>query len=530
LLSKIISIDLGSSSIKALQVQEGLKNFKILQFEEIEMSLSSESEYTARLIAALKTLETRMNFKGSKILLTMPTDKAIIRNFVFPFSDLNKISEVISFEVEENIPYPLDRISMDFQSVPGSSNDSRTVLLAAVEKNRIHEINNIFNDMGYNINFLGLESNSILGSYNNLTPDLNETTVQLDIGHRKTVINITDKGMIFTTRAVSTGISAITRGISEILKISENDAVLVLKKIDLDITDFEKNLESEYYQNDNISKKDLKKIYTLCLTTFQSILSDLNITLKSNNMETVSKVILCGGGAGIRGLDRLVTDILGISSIYMPFPSDEFIHEKLIKFTVCYGTVIDYLYNKKNNLNFIKGEFLPDISGKSWKIYYLPGFFIACSIFIFLITLGYDSYVNSVSSREIDRLMEKKYKRYFRTTALPGNPLKKARELLLKEEKELALLTGIVGKREKVIETIGLITFKTNFESSMFELTRFDFDEKNIIINGNTDNIKVIEELKNNLINSKKFETVTLDTKNISSSFLKFTLTIRKEL
>jgi len=531
LLGKIVSIDLGSNSVKVIKIHKGFKSFKILQLEEERMpSCSTDDEYLSELNNVLRILDNKVDFKDSKIILSMPSDRVLIRNFVFPFNDISKISEVISFEAEENIPYSLDSISMDFQSVPDNSEDSRTVLFAAAKKDFVHAIVSIFNDMGYSPVFFGMESNSILACYNNLCPELNDTLLFVDIGHNKTVINISNKGKLISTRSIQTGIGAVCQEISNTLKISNDESMKIITDAGIDVSNFESNLESTYYNNDNITKRDLKKIFNIFSEKMQSILSEINLTIKANSIESVSKIILSGGGTNIRGIDRISNEFLGIATMYMPFPDTGEIYGNLIGYTVSYGTVIDYLYNKKNNINFIKGEFTSDISGKNLKIYYLPGFFVILSILIFLINMGFSYYTDSLSSKEYGKIIEKRYKRYFKTKNIPENPVKKARELLQKEEKELKVLTDLVGEREKFIETLGLITSNIPKESSVLELQKINFNEKSIAINGNTDSVKNLESWKRNLISTKKFETVTLETKNISSNIIKFTILIKKEL
>ncbi len=532
MLGNITSIDLGSHSVKALKVKRGFKNFKILQFEEEKIQpWSSQEEFLEALEKSLSGLNSRINFKDSRIILTMPTDRVLLRKFEFPFGDISKIAEVLPFEAEENIPYSMDTIAMDFQSVPGSSKESRTILFAGANKELVHSIAAIFNNMGFSPDFFGLESNSILCCYNNLNPEDSKSKIlQIDLGHKKTVVNIAESSSILATRAIPIGMESIVTEIARVLKIEKEESERIAKNLDLDLSDFDSNLKNTFYRKEELGKNKLKKIFNIYKDTIQEILSEVVMTLKANSIDEIKRVVLSGGGSGIKGLTAMAEDFLGVPATFMPFPQEEIWQSDLIKYTIAYGTIIDYLYNKKNSINFIKGEFASDVSGTTWKIYYLPGLFIAMTLVLGIANAIYSYYSDSINEKKYKSIIEQRYKRYFKTRVVPENPIKKARELLRKEEKDLKILNDLVGKREKFMETLGTITQSLPQENFVFELMLIDFDKRSITISGKTDNIKNIESLKANLIASKKFESVTLESQNVSSNIIKFKIFIKKEI
>ena len=110
----IAAIDVGTSSIKVVMVRTGLKDFHVMSFiyEDIDNSIENRDK---AIRDALSNLIKENSLDGYKIITNLPMEKAIIRNITFPFNDIEKIADAIPYEAEENVPFKLEDLVMDFQ-------------------------------------------------------------------------------------------------------------------------------------------------------------------------------------------------------------------------------------------------------------------------------------------------------------------------------------------------------------------------------------------------------------------------------
>ncbi len=134
----IAAIDIGTSCIKLVTLKTGLRDFQItsLSYEDIDFTIEDPEEAQRD---AFSRLLNGKNLKGHTIYTNLPMEKAIIRNINFPFSDVEKIAEAIPFEAEENIPFKIDDLSMDFQPLKNIDPKEGRILLAATHRDTIFD-------------------------------------------------------------------------------------------------------------------------------------------------------------------------------------------------------------------------------------------------------------------------------------------------------------------------------------------------------------------------------------------------------
>jgi len=534
LFDNIASIDIGSSSIKLIKAKRGFKKFELISavIEVIDRDLL-HNDYTTAVENALHNILEKENLAEFKIVTSIPADRVLLRNITFPFNDINKITTAIPYEAEENIPYPLDMVTFDFQTIPSEELESRTVILAAVKKDYLAGIIDTFKKFGLNPVFSGIEANSILRCYEYFNSVNDETVLQIDIGDVKTVVNIVSDSSLLYTRCISSGLNSLIEKISGILNISLNEAQTVLEKLDLDLTSFESNQKIDNFKNLNISKPKLKLIFNEAAQLITNIMDDINFTIKASGEYTdfsrFSRIIVTGGGSNIKGVSKIIADESGLPVVFMPFLSGYLDADIRSRFTVCLGSLLVYMNNRSTSINFLKGDFTPDAGSGSLKQYYLPLFFASLTIFFLLINFSSTIYFVVKSNNYTNSIMQQKFKKYFNAQTVPKDPIKEANNILLNEKKELSVLKELLGDQTLFIPALNLVI--KNFSGAEgFDIKKINFDGKSMIIEGETKRSGDLEEFKKNLLNSGEFESVTVNIRDTSSSRSLFTISIKQRI
>ena len=204
----IAALDIGTSRVKLVTVKTGFRDFQVtsLSHEDVDHSIEDQDE---ALRDALSRLLREKDLKGHTLYTNLPMEKAIIRNINFPFSDVEKIAEAIPFEAEENIPFKLEDLSMDFQPLKNINPDEGRILLAATHRDTIYDFLGIFKEFDITPVRMGLESNALFECYRYFNKIESESVIQLDIGHDKTIINMIKDNSLLYTRSISVGTGMI---------------------------------------------------------------------------------------------------------------------------------------------------------------------------------------------------------------------------------------------------------------------------------------------------------------------------------
>jgi len=138
---KFFGIDIRSDAVSAVLVDNSIKGNIIDAHLHIPLSIDPEDEAGGNgLSEALEMIAQEMNITDAVSVASFPADQISYRNIQVPFSDHKKIKQVLPFELEPILPFPVDDLVIDFNTItlPGN-NENTGVLAAAVEKGKLEE-------------------------------------------------------------------------------------------------------------------------------------------------------------------------------------------------------------------------------------------------------------------------------------------------------------------------------------------------------------------------------------------------------
>ena len=530
----IASIDIGSSSIKLIKAKRGFKKFEILSVvsESIDLT-AADSDYMSALDSSITNMLGKENLYGFNIVISIPTDYVILRNITFPFTDIKKIANTIPFETEDSIPYPIDMVEFDFQTIQSEETDKRDVIIGAVKKDFINEITKIFNKHELSPVFVGLESNALLRCYEWFNSVNEETILQVDIGKNKTLVNIVHNTSIVYTRGISIGISGIIEKTAKILNVSLNKAQNIIESLDIDLSSFEVNLKKDNFKRSDITKNKLKLIFQEAEQIIKSIAAEITLTIKASRVYSAypqfSRIIVTGGGSNIKGLSKIISDESGLPVVFMPF-LDGYIDQNVrSRFSICFGNMLVYMNNKNESINFLKNDQAANLNIGFIKKYYLPIFFASLTIIFIIVNLIITVFFVVRNNNYTEKIIEDKFEKYFARKPIAKDPVQEAKEILQKEKKEFSLLNDMLGHKNNFMSTIALIIGKFS-DAEGFYVRKIEYNGKTIRIDGELKKLHDLEEFEKRLKETGDFESVTISTKDQSSSRSTFTLTINQKI
>ncbi|MEN0059014.1 MAG: pilus assembly protein PilM, partial [Bdellovibrio sp.] len=110
---KSLGIDIGSSSIKIVEVQSTSKGFQVSQQFEHPLNLAPGADQELEIIEFLRNFVSHYDPAQTRFILGLRQDRVSIRNKFFPFNDRLKISKSLAFELEEDLPFSSENAIFD---------------------------------------------------------------------------------------------------------------------------------------------------------------------------------------------------------------------------------------------------------------------------------------------------------------------------------------------------------------------------------------------------------------------------------
>lgn len=204
---RAIALDIGSSEIKALEVEDTRTGIAITGFATTSIGSQDETIY------AIKQILRHSGFKTKQCITAVSGRSVIVRYVNMNQMPMDDLRQAIRFEADKYIPFEVDEVVMDCQILeddlgPGEGDKPEMkVLLVAVKKSLIEEHLALLNDAGLSSVVIDVDAFALGNSFElksnlegGIGPD--KVVALVDIGANKTNINIMRGPVSYFTREV----------------------------------------------------------------------------------------------------------------------------------------------------------------------------------------------------------------------------------------------------------------------------------------------------------------------------------------
>ena len=302
-----LSLDIGSSSVKMIEVHGGQDDIKIinagiaqLPTNAVQGNIVQDTESVARTIRGLISSQ---KVRSSEVVASVPGPAVIIKRATFPLQNPNELEETILFEAGNFIPESLENVNLDYQILDSAQDENEVdVLLVAVRKDVINSYVSAIKGAGLvpvviDVDYFALENMFEL----NYTPSSEEVVALVNIGARYSSINIMKGGRSTFTGDVPVGGRRFTEMLSQGLGISYEEAE--------DLKIFVEEEEENREEAENIIRSTSDQL-------LDEVQRALSFFWTGSAEEQISAVYLSGGGAHLPGLAETMGERLQIPVMF----------------------------------------------------------------------------------------------------------------------------------------------------------------------------------------------------------------------
>ena len=301
-IKETVGIDIGSSSVKLVQVKEQKGAFTLLSVGILPLPAEAIVDNTlmdsSSIVETIKNLVKSLDITAKDAASSISGNAVIIRKIVLPSMSSEELEDQIHWEAEQYIPFDINDVNIDFQILGQDEHDpSRmNVLLVASKRDIVNDYIAVFNETGLKLAVLDVDSFAVQNAFEiNYDVFPEEVVALVNIGANIMNLNIVKDGVSLFTRDVQTGGSLYTDEIQKQFGVSSEEAERI--KISGDCPDRGKLQDIIARLNE-----------TLALEMRRS-LDFYNSTASEGK---ISKVMLSGGAAKTSMLTDAVSQRLGV--------------------------------------------------------------------------------------------------------------------------------------------------------------------------------------------------------------------------
>lgn len=304
-MQKIIGLDIGSYSIKAVEIINTFKSYEIANFYEQVIPVREDTDPDVVVPSTMEQLFRENALDADRIITAMPGQYISSRVLSFNFSDPRKIQAAVFSEVEDVVPFDLDDMIIDHQILGPA--DSRTLALVVLTK-KVFLKTFLEHLQKINIDPKLVDVDSL--SFYNLSPHLklspSEVVGLVDIGHEKTSVCLVQGDVLRMFRSINLGGKFLTEFLARDLEVPYAKAQ--------EIKHAASRLDFEADPAGGLSGIERRAAERMTLG-INSLVKELGRTLyafKTYEKAPVARLIISGGTSKIANLDKYLANRLEI--------------------------------------------------------------------------------------------------------------------------------------------------------------------------------------------------------------------------
>lgn len=295
-----VGIDIGSKTIKIVELEKEGKTFKLLAsgavgYQGVVPSQAKDDKELIPLSDVIRKLHKEAHIRGKEVAVALPESLVFTRTIKFPPLTDQEIGSAVKWEAEQYIPIPLSEAITEHQIVEraGGAQSGVTVLLVASPKALVEKYIKLISGAG--LTTVGVETEA-LALCRSLAPGTG-TALILDLGASSTNIAIVKDSMVRFSRSIPTAGEAFTRALSQSLGIEHEQAEAYKKTYGLS-SDLEGKVKASLSPVFNLVAEEVKKAIHFYQTEEKG--------------EAPKSVIVSGGTSNMPEAISALTDLLGI--------------------------------------------------------------------------------------------------------------------------------------------------------------------------------------------------------------------------
>ncbi|MDD5707701.1 MAG: type IV pilus assembly protein PilM, partial [Kiritimatiellae bacterium] len=314
---RILALNIGASklALAEFKVRAGQAP-ELNQYGVAELGIEpdSETDPSAYIVSAIRDLMRERGIRPAPLLMTL-SGQAVFPRFVkLPPVARDKIRQMIEYEAEQNVPFPIGEVVWDHQLIGTADAGEQSVMIVAVKTDNVSELTDCVLAAGLEPEIVDVAPLALYNCARFNYPDLQGCTMVLDIGARSTNLIFIEEGRIFS-RSIPVAGNTITQELAKSFQLEFRIAER-LKRQHAFVA-----LGGAYAITDDETAERVSKVVRNVVTRLHAEVNrSINFYRSQQGGNVPSRVLLTGGSSIIPHMDTFFREKLRVDVDYLnPF-------------------------------------------------------------------------------------------------------------------------------------------------------------------------------------------------------------------
>ena len=304
---KFLTLNIGAATIALAEYEAGAKGaLTLVNYGTAHLAAPLDDGNAETILSpALLEIVREKGIRPGPVAVSISGQMAFQRFAAIPMAGgVEKFEQMVRYEIEQNIPFPIDEMVCDRQVVGDTPDGDKSVLIVAAKVDQVEALTNAIASAGFTAELVDVAPLALVNVLRNTRPD-EGCVVVLDLGAKTTSLVIAEGDRIYN-RAIPVAGNAITKEIATALGCSGEEAEQV--KREKGYVSLGGVTEDEDETADRVSK-----VCRAVLTRLNAEISrSINFYRSQQGGSAPVKLYLTGGTALLPQIDAFFSEALGI--------------------------------------------------------------------------------------------------------------------------------------------------------------------------------------------------------------------------
>ena len=316
-MARIVTLNIGASrAVLAEYSVKGKNGLTLTAYGSADLTgLDWEAEGSAEavLVPALREAAKTAGIKSGPINLALNGQMVFPRFTKFPTVPGDKLDELVRYEVEQEVPFPIDDIVFDHQFLGQSPDGDTAAMIVAAKLDQVTKVTDAVASVGFNPVVVDAGPMAVLNALKRSYPGLPGGTIVLDIGAKTTSLILVENEKIYL-RSIPVAGNAITKEIAQSFACTTEEAEALKRERGY------VSLGGVTEDADEISDRVSKIVRTVLTRLHAEILRSINFYRSQQSGSAPSRMFITGGSAVLPQIDEFFRETLKIDVDFLnPF-------------------------------------------------------------------------------------------------------------------------------------------------------------------------------------------------------------------
>ena len=290
-----LCLDFGAGCLKIAEFEpneSGTLRLRQFGLKSLGFEGSQDAARERVILKAIQELFAEKPFGSKNINVCAPGFHVFSKFVKLPPVDTSKVTQIIQYEAQQNVPFPLEEVVWDYQILGTTPTGELEVLLAAIKADVVDGLFRTAEAAGLRVQLVDVSPAALCNAFRYNYGDLDGCTMLLDVGAKTSNLLFFEKGKVYS-RGINIGANSITQDFAAESKLKFAEAERL--KIEQGFV----SLGGAYEEPDNPQQAAISKIARQVMTRLHIQVNQTIQFYRGQQGGSAPQRLFLAGGASI---------------------------------------------------------------------------------------------------------------------------------------------------------------------------------------------------------------------------------------